>query len=66
MHRWARGVHFAAALEGSTLPPGDFVRHARQVIDLLDQLTADPELAATARAAIAGVRRGLVAQEIER
>ena len=66
VHRWARGVHFAAALEGSTLPPGDFVRHARQVIDLLDQLTADPELAATARAAIAGVRRGLVAQEIER
>ena len=48
------------------LPPGDFVRHCRQVIDLLDQLTADERLGRTARAAIDGVRRGLVAQEIGR
>jgi len=66
VHRWARGAHLAAALEGNDLPPGDFVRHCRQVIDLLDQLTADERLGDTARAAIHGVRRGLVAQEIGR
>ena len=66
VHRWARGAHLAAALDGNDLPPGDFVRHCRQVIDLLDQLTADEHLGGTARAAIAGVRRGLVAQEIGR
>ncbi|AXK45126.1 DEAD/DEAH box helicase [Brachybacterium saurashtrense] len=66
VHRWARGAHLAAALEGNDLPPGDFVRHCRQVIDLLDQLTADEELGATARRAIRAVRRGLVAQEIDR
>ena len=66
VHRWARGAHFAAALDGSDLPPGDFVRHCRQVIDLLDQLTVDHRLGATARAAITSVRRGLVAQEIDR
>src|SRR5699024_6259815 len=44
VHRWARGEHLAAALDGNDLPPGDFVRHCRQVIDLLDQLTADERL----------------------
>lgn len=66
VHRWALGLHLAAALEGNDLPPGDFVRHCRQVIDLLDQLTADPELGQLAREAIRAVRRGLVAQEIDR
>ncbi|MGY5764551.1 DEAD/DEAH box helicase [Brachybacterium sp. DNPG3] len=66
VHRWARGAHLAAALGDADLAPGDFVRHCRQVIDLLDQLTADERLGGTARAAIAGVRRGLVAQEIDR
>ena len=59
-------AHLAAALEGNDLPPGDFVRHCRQVIDLLDQLTADEELGGVAREAIRAVRRGLVAQEIDR
>lgn len=66
VHRWAQGMHLAAALEGNDLPPGDFVRHCRQVIDLLDQLTADEELGGVAREAIRAVRRGLVAQEIDR
>ncbi|MGO1900309.1 MAG: DEAD/DEAH box helicase [Brachybacterium sp.] len=66
VHRWAQGMHLAAALEGNDLPPGDFVRHCRQVIDLLDQLTADEELGRVAREAIRAVRRGLVAQEIDR
>jgi ATP-dependent RNA helicase HelY len=66
VHRWARGAHLAAALDTNDLPPGDFVRHCRQVIDLLDQLTADEELGPVAREAIRAVRRGLVAQEIDR
>lgn len=66
VHAWARGSHLAAALEGTTLAAGDFVRHCRQVIDMLDQLVPDREVGATARAAIAGIRRGLVAQEIDR
>ncbi|WP_193104536.1 RNA helicase [Brachybacterium sp. FME24] len=66
VHRWARGAHFAEALDGSDLPPGDFVRHCRQIIDLLDQLTADEVLGPVARAAVRAVRRGIVAQEIDR
>ena len=66
VHRWARGAHLAAALEDNDLPPGDFVRHCRQVVDLLSQLTADEQLGGTAHAAIAAVRRGLVAQELDR
>ncbi len=44
-------------------PPGDFVRWARQVLDLLGQLAAvgGAELAGTARDALAAVRRGVVA-----
>ena len=66
VHRWARGASLSAALEGNDMPPGDFVRHCRQVVDLLDQLTADEELGQVARASIRGVSRGLVAQEIDR
>ena len=42
---------------------GDFVRWAKQTIDLLDQLSlvADADLARTARAALDAVRRGIVA-----
>jgi ATP-dependent RNA helicase HelY len=42
---------------------GDFVRWAKQTIDLLDQLSlvADADLATTARRAMDAVRRGIVA-----
>ena len=48
---------------GTDLSAGDFVRWCRQVIDLLDQVrnVAAPELAATAKAALTGLRRGVVA-----
>jgi ATP-dependent RNA helicase HelY len=42
---------------------GDFVRWAKQTIDLLDQLSIvaeDGDLARTARRALDGVRRGIV------
>jgi ATP-dependent RNA helicase HelY len=66
MHRWASGAHLAAALQDADLTPGDFVRHCRQVVDLLEQLTDSPHVSLSARDAIVGVRRGLVAQEMER
>jgi ATP-dependent RNA helicase HelY len=63
-YRWARGHAVADVLaDDPDLAPGDFVRWAKQVIDLLDQVTAaaDGEVAATARAAADSMRRGVVA-----
>jgi ATP-dependent RNA helicase HelY len=61
-HAWTRGADLERALGSRT--PGDFVRAVKQLIDLLDQIAGaagrDP-LARTARAAIDGLRRGVVA-----
>jgi len=69
-YRWARGEPLAAVLasatvEGAALSAGDFVRWCKQLLDLLDQIAkvsgdASP-MGATARAAGAAVRRGVVA-----
>ncbi|TRW78981.1 RNA helicase [Mycolicibacterium sp. 018/SC-01/001] len=70
MYRWASTGDLASALAASdpgtgvTMPAGDFVRWCRQVLDLADQVrTAAPSqaLRATAKRAIADVRRGVVA-----
>jgi ATP-dependent RNA helicase HelY len=65
--RWADGqtldrVLAGAEQAGTELSGGDFVRWARQLVDLLDQLAkvADEPLAGTARAAVGRVRRGVV------
>jgi ATP-dependent RNA helicase HelY len=67
-YRWARGesldrVLGSSASAGQELSAGDFVRWCKQLLDLLDQLAAvgDGSLGPTARAAIAAVRRGVVA-----
>jgi ATP-dependent RNA helicase HelY len=67
-YRWADGqdldrVLAGAEQAGTELSGGDFVRWARQLLDLLDQLGkgADDAVAATARAAVTRVRRGVVA-----
>jgi ATP-dependent RNA helicase HelY len=67
-YRWARGesldkVLGSSASAGQELSAGDFVRWCKQLLDLLDQLATvgDPSLAAAARAAVAAVRRGVVA-----
>ncbi|BDH57525.1 hypothetical protein MTP03_24640 [Tsukamurella sp. PLM1] len=72
LHQWASGGTLAAVLlaageRGRPLPAGDFVRWCRQVIDLLDQIKQTsfetaPGLATVATAAIAAVRRGVVAE----
>ncbi len=63
MHGWARGLPLDSVLTLADMAAGDFVRWAKQTIDLLDQisLVAEPKLAKTARTALDAVRRGIVA-----
>lgn len=63
MHSWARGGLLDRVLSEADMAAGDFVRWAKQTIDLLDQLSlvADAPLATTARKALDAVRRGIVA-----
>ncbi|SCX54832.1 ATP-dependent RNA helicase HelY [Klenkia marina] len=67
-HRWADGQSLDRVLAGAEqagveLSGGDFVRWARQLVDLLDQIAkvADGAVARTARTAVERVRRGVVA-----
>ncbi|TFV82289.1 DEAD/DEAH box helicase [Microbacterium sp. dk485] len=63
MHQWARGGPLDQVLVDADMAAGDFVRWAKQTIDLLDQLSlvADGPVATVARRALDGVRRGIVA-----
>ncbi|MEV4344702.1 DEAD/DEAH box helicase [Actinoplanes sp. NPDC049596] len=72
MYRWARGEPLARVLASghnfdADMPAGDFVRWARQVLDLLGQIreasAASPEVRDTARAAIKLVNRGVLAYQ---
>jgi ATP-dependent RNA helicase HelY len=67
--RWAGGARLEQVLDDDPdLTAGDFVRWCKQVVDLLDQISvvaglveAASPVRKAARAAIAGVRRGVVA-----
>lgn len=64
MHMWARGGLLDRVLIDADMAAGDFVRWTKQTIDLLDQLSIvaeDGDVARTARTALDGVRRGIVA-----
>ncbi|MDL9979838.1 DEAD/DEAH box helicase [Microbacterium sp. ASV49] len=63
MHSWARGVPLDRVLIEADMAAGDFVRWAKQTIDLLDQLSlvAETGLASVARKALDAVRHGIVA-----
>ncbi|GAA4538215.1 DEAD/DEAH box helicase [Pseudonocardia xishanensis] len=70
IHRWARGESLAQVLEaadrnGQELSAGDFVRWARQVLDLLEQIAGvagrTTPVGRTAAKAAGAVRRGVVA-----
>jgi ATP-dependent RNA helicase HelY len=72
MYRWARGEPLARVLASGSradydMPAGDFVRWARQVVDLLSQLadagSGAEQLRAAARRAIALVNRGVLAYQ---
>jgi ATP-dependent RNA helicase HelY len=61
--RWASGDRLELVLERGALSPGDFVRNAKQLADLLRQLAvAAPvsETARTAREAADSIQRGVV------
>ena len=67
-YRWADGqsldrVLAGAEQAGTELSGGDFVRWARQLIDLLDQVAkvAEEPVASVARSAVGRLRRGVVA-----
>ncbi|MDO4898657.1 MAG: DEAD/DEAH box helicase [Rothia sp. (in: high G+C Gram-positive bacteria)] len=68
VYKWARGQSLAAAIDGTDLAAGDFVRWTKQVIDSLDQIahvaSADPQLRTQCEAAIVLLRRGVVAAQI--
>ena len=66
MYRWANGASLADLVEyGQT--PGDFVRTARQLVDLLRQLRdAFPQISGSARSALRCVDRGVVAAHLNR
>jgi len=63
MSRWSQGESLDRVLVDAELAAGDFVRLTKQTIDLLDQISivADAKVGATARAALDGIRRGIVA-----
>ncbi|CAN5210024.1 DEAD/DEAH box helicase [soil metagenome] len=63
MFRWAKGARLDSVLDDADLAAGDFVRWAKQTIDLLDQLSvvADAPVGSTARTALDSIRRGIVA-----
>ena len=71
IYRWATTGDLTTALAasdasgtGTPLSAGDFVRWCRQVLDLLDQVrnaAPTPAMRATAKRAINGIRRGVVA-----
>ncbi|MEU1970299.1 DEAD/DEAH box helicase [Microbacterium sp. NPDC019599] len=63
MHSWAKGVPLDRVLVEADMAAGDFVRWAKQTIDLLDQLSlvAEPSVGTVARKALDAVRRGIVA-----
>jgi ATP-dependent RNA helicase HelY len=70
IYRWAKGEPLAKVLASGhqldgDMPAGDFVRWARQVIDLLGQIGEAPgastELRQTARAAMDSINRGVLA-----
>jgi ATP-dependent RNA helicase HelY len=75
IYRWARGESLAKVLASAAeaeMPAGDFVRWARQVVDLLGQIAeaapvavgrdaARPSVASVARLAMDAVHRGVLA-----
>ena len=64
IHRWAAGESLSAVLADGELTPGDFVRWAKQVLDVLDQLMAvegaPAKVRARAQSAHEAINRGIV------
>ena len=63
MYRWTEGKNLADSLRGTDIAAGDFVRWAKQSLDLLGQVAevAELETAVRIRRTIEAIRRGVVA-----
>lgn len=60
-YAWSQGADLDDLMDRSPIPAGDFVRVARQLLDLLRQVRdAEPGLAAVAGEALRAVDRGIV------
>ena len=62
LYKWTEGHTLASALSDSDIAPGDFVRWAKQTVDLLEQvsLVAPAETYSVIRRVILAIRRGVV------
>ncbi|MFJ1705130.1 DEAD/DEAH box helicase [Kitasatospora sp. NPDC088346] len=64
-YRWALGHNLDSVLRDADMPAGDFVRWTKQLIDVLGQIQdaagEDAALRSTARKAVDGLRRGIIA-----
>ena len=61
VYRWSSGTSIARVLRETDITAGDFVRHIKQIIDLLGQLIdADPDHQITYQEALERIDRGLV------
>ncbi|GAB3061646.1 DEAD/DEAH box helicase [Sediminivirga luteola] len=62
VYRWAQGRSLEGVLRRGDMAAGDFVRWAKQTVDLLDQIAqvAEPGTRGVLEAAIDAVRRGVV------
>ncbi|MFM2437722.1 MAG: hypothetical protein RLZ55_533, partial [Actinomycetota bacterium] len=64
-HAWVAGRALDQVLFEADMAPGDFVRWCKQLADFLDQIAeaagGDEALRKTARTAVQGIRRGVVA-----
>ena len=59
--RWASGSSLSRVLRESDITAGDFVRHVKQIIDLLGQLIdADPDHSSKYRESLDRIDRGLI------
>ncbi len=63
MFRWTEGKALSESLRGSDIAAGDFVRWAKQSLDLLGQISevVDADTAVRIRRTINAIRRGVVA-----
>ena len=63
MYRWTEGKSLSESLRGSDIAAGDFVRWAKQSLDLLGQVAevAEPDAAVRIRRTADAIRRGVVA-----
>lgn len=63
LHEWANGMHLDRVLDDANLSAGDFVRLAKQAIDLLEQVAGvtDEPLRTLAQNAKHQLKRGIVA-----